>query len=114
MNDFGNPKSKKLVEAILSLKTTDEAERFLRDLLTAPEIAEFGNRYRAAEMLTDKLPYTQIEKETGLSSTTIARVSKWLNQGGEGYKTVIARLNKKHHHHTPTRVRKGLSSRKSK
>ncbi|MEI8130096.1 MAG: YerC/YecD family TrpR-related protein [bacterium] len=114
MNGFENKKTQKLVEAVLSLKTTAEAERFLRDLLTEPEIAEFGNRYRAAEMLTDKLPYTQIEKETGLSSTTIARVSKWLNAGGDGYKVVIARLNKKHHHHTPTRVGKGLSLRKKK
>ena len=113
MNGFDTTKTKKLVAAVLSLKSTDEAERFLRDLLTEPEIAEFGNRYRAAEMLTDKLPYTQIEKETGLSSTTIARVSKWLNKGGDGYKVVIARLNKKHHH-TPTRVGKGLSLRKKK
>lgn len=99
-------KTQDLIEAILALKSPDEAKRFLRDLLTEAEIAEFGNRFRAAKMLSDKFPYSVIVKETGLSSTTVARVSKWLNQGENGYKTVIARLTK---HHTRPHVGSGLS-----
>lgn len=100
-------KNEALIQALLSLQTTDEAERFLRDLLTEAEIAEFGNRFRAAQMLSDKLPYSAIVTETGLSSTTVARVSKWLNSGANGYKTIIARMN---HHHLSHPVGKGLSS----
>lgn len=100
-------KTKELVLALLALKSPEEAQRFLRDLLTEAEIIEFGNRFCAAQMLSDKLPYSLIEKETGLSSTTIARVSKWLNKGADGYKTIIARLE---HHHTLSPSGKGLSS----
>ncbi len=88
--------NKKLTQAILSLKTTDEAERFLRDLMTIGEIEEFGKRLKTAEMLLNKVSYSLIEKETGLSSTTVARVSKYLNGKLGGYKIIINRL-----HHNP-------------
>jgi TrpR-related protein YerC/YecD len=100
-------KTNELIAALLALKSPAEAQRFMRDLLTEAEIIEFGNRFCAAQMLSDKLPYSLIEKETGLSSTTVARVSKWLNMGGDGYKTIIARLG---HHHTYSPAGKGLSS----
>ncbi len=99
-------KTEELIRAIVSLKNTDEASRFFRDLLTEAEIAEFGNRFCAATMLSSKIPYSAIEKETGLSSATVARVSKWLNSGKNGYKDVIAKM---HHAHSQTQVGKGLS-----
>jgi len=79
----------------LALKDLKEAKMFLRDLLTEPEIIEFANRWQAAKMLDKKISYSKIEKETGLSSTTIARISKWLNLGSGGYKLMIDRLKKK-------------------
>jgi len=91
------PENKRLVESILALKNEDEAESFLRDLMTEGEIEEFAKRLKAAEMLSLNIPYSTIEKETGLSSTTIARVSKWLNSGQGGYKKIIDRV----HHHDP-------------
>ena len=96
--NWKKPQNKRLLKAILSLKTTDEAGRFLRDLLTQEEIEEFARRFQAAEMLAETVPYSVIEKKTGLSSTTVARVSKWLKGKQGGYRTVIARL---HHHSTP-------------
>lgn len=90
--------NKALIRAILALKTADEARRFLRDLLTEDEIMEFAKRFRAAEMLSKKQPYSAIERETGLSSTTVARVSKWLKGREGGYRKIIARL---HHHSIP-------------
>ena len=83
------------IRAILSLKTADEARRFLRDLMTEKEIEEFGKRLRTAELLSENVPYSRIEAETGLSSTTVARVSKWLKGKEGGYRRVI---NKLHHH----------------
>lgn len=108
MSVLDSKKSSALIEALLSVKTEAEAKRFLRDLLTEAEIIEFGNRFCAAQMLSKKLPYSQIEKETGLSSTTVARVSKWLNSGKDGYKDVIKKM---HHAHSQTQVGKGLSLR---
>lgn len=97
--------NKHLIQAILSLETSNEAERFLRDLLTESEIEEFAKRLKVAEMLTEKIPYSVIEKETGFSSTTVARVSKWLNGKQGGYKTIL----KKIHHHSSIQTRRGLS-----
>ena len=94
-----------LISAILTLKTQDEAKRFLRDLMTEKEITEFTNRFTAAQMLTQKIPYSIIEKKTGLSSTTVARVAKWLNGKERGYKTIINRL----HHHNSIQAGRGLS-----
>ncbi|MFH1142132.1 MAG: YerC/YecD family TrpR-related protein [Candidatus Uhrbacteria bacterium] len=90
-----NKQSEALFQAILSLKTTKEAENFFRDLLTAEEIIEFSKRWQAARLLHDRVPYIEIQKQTGLSSRTIARISKWLNKGMTGYKTIIKRVD--HH-----------------
>jgi len=102
--NWGNKENKRLIQAILALKTDDETEKFLRDLMTEKEIKEFAKRLKAAEMLTEKMPYSIIEKETGLSSTTVARVAKWLNGKGGGYKIIISKL----HNHNSIQSRRGL------
>lgn len=98
--------SQRLIEAFLSLKSNQDAENFLRDLMTEKEILEFTNRLKTAEMLSANITYTDIEKETGFSSTTIARVSKWLNGKLGGYRSVINNLS---HHHKTKNLRKNLS-----
>lgn len=97
--------NKRFIQAILSLDTSVEVRRFFRDLLTEGEINEFSKRFKTAEMLSQKIPYTTIEKETGFSSRTIARVSKWLNGKQGGYKDIISKL----HHHNSPQTRRGLS-----
>jgi TrpR-related protein YerC/YecD len=101
-----------LMKAILTLRTTDEAKRFFRDLLTEQEIIECARRWQAAKMLSKNIPYTQVEKETGLSSTTVARASKWLNRGMKGYKLVLKRLNVHHHSQFSRNKRYKLKKRK--
>ena len=100
-----NKRIGELIEAVLALKNRQEAKRFLRDLMTEKELIEFGNRWKAARMLADGVIYTEIENETRLSSTTVARVSKWLNKGMGGYKLMLKRLNS---HHNLSRAGKGL------
>lgn len=94
---WDNRKTEDLLKVILALKNGKEAKDFLRDLLTEKEILELGNRWKAARMLDDKIPYAEIIKETGLSSTTIARISKWLKNGKGGYKTMLKRIFNNHH-----------------
>jgi TrpR-related protein YerC/YecD len=89
------PDKEKLFKAMLSLESQEECNAFMRDLLTQNEIEEFALRFKAACMLSDEIPYTVIQEETGLSSTTVARISKWLNSGMNGYKLIIDRV-----HHT--------------
>ena len=102
--DWKKPENKALIEAVLALKSSDEARRFLRDLLTEGEIEEFGKRLQTAALLSEKVPYSSIARQTGFSSTTIARVSRWLQKGEGGYGMIISRL----HHHTPVSRGSGL------
>ncbi|MCX6713856.1 MAG: YerC/YecD family TrpR-related protein [Candidatus Vogelbacteria bacterium] len=103
--NWKKPENEELVKAFLALKNADEAQRFLRDLLTEDEIKEFAKRLQTAEMLLAGASYVDIQKKTGFSSTTVARVSRWLNRGKNGYKTIINKL----HHHSSRQGRKGLS-----
>lgn len=86
------------MDAVLALKNNAEAKKFFRDLLTEAELIEFGKRWQAAQMLEKNIPYSKIEQQTGLSSTTVARVSQWLNSGMGGYKLILSRL----HHTNPS------------
>lgn len=89
-----------LIAAILALRTQDEAKRFLRDLLTEKEIAEFNNRWQVAQMLDKQVPYSEIISQTGLSSTTVARIAKWLKGSVGGYRLMLRRFA---HHHRKSR-----------
>ncbi len=105
MKNWDNEQTTELLQVILSLKDLSEAKKFFRDLLTKQEIIEFGKRWQTARLLSEKISYSKIEKKTGLSSTTIARISKWLNKGMGGYKLAIARQS----HNSPSLSKKGLS-----
>jgi len=82
-----------LYKAVLNLRNLDECRRFFRDLLTEYEIREFAERWKAARMLANGISYNQIEKETGLSQRTIARVAKWLKNGKGGYTMMLKRMS---------------------
>lgn len=105
MEKWDNRKTKDLVKTILALRSEREAKMFFRDLMTEKEIFEFGNRWKAAQMLSERIVYKKIQEETGLSTRTIARISKWLVQGKGGYRIMINRLNT-HNHHEHRKVAK--------
>ncbi|MFH2063105.1 MAG: YerC/YecD family TrpR-related protein [bacterium] len=86
-------KMQQLTQAVLALRDESEVRRFLRDLLTEEELQEFGRRLEAAQLLREGVPYVKIQRRTGLSSTTVARVAKWLHGSEGGYRTVLERLN---------------------
>lgn len=106
--NWNSKAGKMLVQATLSLDTESDVKIFFRDLMTEGELSSFVKRLQAAQMLSEKVSYTQIEKETGLSSATVARVAKWLNSGKGGYTRI---LNKIHHHNnfTTPKTGRGLS-----
>jgi TrpR-related protein YerC/YecD len=89
--DWKNADTDALLSAVLSLRTKGEAQNFFRDLLTEPELLEFGSRWKAARLLARKTPYLEIAEATGLSSTTIARVKHWLTSGTGGYQIMLGR-----------------------
>lgn len=83
-----------LFMGILKLRNKKEVEKFLRDLLTVSEIKSFAMRFKVANMLRDGHTYKEIEKKTGMSSTTIARINRWLEYGEGGYKLILKRLKR--------------------
>jgi len=93
---------KDLVRAFLLLRNEEEVRFFLRDLMTEGEIVDFSKRLQTASLLLAGESYPTIQKATGFSTTTIARVSKWLQTGAGGYATVLNRL---HHHSNNSHVR---------
>lgn len=84
--------NRELLKTLLALGNEKEAGNFLRDLLTEAEIREFSKRWKTAKLLDNQIPYSQIEKKTGLSSATIARVAHWLNKGKGGYRLMLDRM----------------------
>lgn len=81
-----------LYQALLKLQNHEEMSRFCRDLLTKSEIKELSARWQAAQMLKAQASYQQIIEETGLSSATIAKISRNLKSGLGGYKLALKRL----------------------
>ena len=83
-----------LFKAILTLRNTDECERFFSDVCTIREIEEMSLRFRIARMLSEDKPksYAEIAKEIKTSTATVTRVSHWLHYGEGGYQLVIKRL----------------------
>ena len=83
-----------LYAAILQLQTLEEVESFFFDLCTPAELEGIVDRWRVAQMLMRKMPYRQIAAETNVSTATIVRVARFLNNGNDGYRTIMRRLGK--------------------
>ena len=83
-----------LYAAILQLQTVEEVESFFFDLCTPSELEGIVDRWRVAQMLVRKMPYRQIAAETNVSTATIVRVARFLNNGNDGYRTIMRRLGK--------------------
>ncbi|WP_420432181.1 YerC/YecD family TrpR-related protein [Hyphobacterium sp.] len=85
-----------LIEALLSVKTSDEMDRFLTDLCTPGEINALAERWRVARLLDDgKFTYREIAEKTGASTATVTRVARFLSQEpAQGYRLVLDRMKK--------------------
>lgn len=83
-----------LCDALLTAKDRGEMRRLLLDLCTPAEIRTLAERWHVARLLdqTD-LPYREIHDLTGVSTTTIVRVGRFLRQEPhQGYRRALDRL----------------------
>lgn len=80
-----------LADAVLLLRTRDEARRFLRDLCTLPELEALAHRWQTALLLERGLPYLEIAERVPTSTATVTRVAQWLRHGAGGYRLVLDR-----------------------
>lgn len=90
--DYPNHFHQRLLEAVLKLKTKDEATRFFRDLLTLKELDEFANRWEMAKLIDKGTSYQKIAQEIGCSTATVSRTAQWLKHGLGGYRLVLDRM----------------------
>lgn len=92
--------SEDIITVLSKIDNKTEVFEFIRDLLSEKEILEFSRRFEVAKMLEEKMSYSKIEEKTNMSSTTIARISKYLNGDNFWYKKAISLLKSasdKHH-----------------
>lgn len=85
---------KELFEAIRTIRSSEEAANFFRDLLTIAELEEFASRWQMVKRLKRGESYLTIAKALGVSTTTVTRVAQWLNNGTGGYRTIASRVFK--------------------
>lgn len=83
--------------SIIALRDINECKKYLRDLMTIQEIQTFASRWKVAQLIDKGETYESIEKSTGMSSSTIARISRWLEYGEGGYKLLLKRMRKRKH-----------------
>src|SRR5215208_986843 len=84
-----------LADAVLTLRTRDEACRFLRDLCTLPELGALAHRWQTARLLEQGVPYLEIAGRVPTSTATVTRVAQWLRHGTGGYRTALERVHAK-------------------
>ena len=89
--NWKTPKLRRLATALVSIKTENELQNFLRDLCTLEELAELSNRWQAAEMLNKGVSYREVANKTGMSTTTVTRIAHWMNNGEGGYKKALGK-----------------------
>ncbi len=90
--DWRTPDVEALFNAILSLESVDETERFFRDLCTLNELRDMAQRWAVVRMLEAGLHYAEISRKTGASTATITRIASWLNHGEGGYRAMLDKV----------------------
>lgn len=83
-----------LCDALLTARSRDSMRLLLLDLCTPAELRTLAERWHVARLLdgTD-LPYREIHDATGVSTTTIVRVGRFLrHEPHQGYRRAIDAL----------------------
>ena len=93
MGKMRHPGEQEFYEAILSLETIEDCQKFFEDISTIKELQAMSQRFRVACQLDAGRNYLEVSESTGASSATISRVNRCLNYGG-GYQTALQNLKK--------------------
>ena len=82
-----------LADALVTVDNRAQARAFLADLCTPAEVHTLAERWHVAQLLdAGKLTYREIHEATGVSTTTIVRVARFLRQeDNEGYRALLDR-----------------------
>ncbi|MGN0778413.1 MAG: YerC/YecD family TrpR-related protein [Aristaeellaceae bacterium] len=89
-----NEQTELLMQAVLTLETTEDAYRFFEDICTIAEFKSMAQRLEVAVLLRKHVTYQKIVQKTGASSATISRVNRALTYGANGYNHVLDAMEK--------------------
>jgi len=83
-----------LCKALLTPQNPEEMARLLADLCTPAEVRTLAERWHVAQLLEQgALSYREIHDATGVSTTTIVRVARFLKQEPhQAYRLVMDRI----------------------
>ena len=85
--------TQELAVALAALRSSDEARLLLADLCTPAEVHSLAERWHVARLLdAGEMTYREIHEATGVSTTTIVRVARFLRQeDNRGYRLLLDR-----------------------
>jgi len=84
----------KLFEAIKTLNGFEEYRSFFQDILTPAEFQAIKDRWAVATLLYEGYTYREINKISGVSIATVARVTRCISNGPGGYQLALERVKK--------------------
>ena len=88
---MASTKNISLEDALASLSNETDMKRFLTDLCTPAELRALRERWLVAQILNEgDASYRDINAQTGVSTTTIGRVARFLkDEPHQGYRIVL-------------------------
>ena len=94
LSDARTALAEDLATAIAAIDDPGEVRAFLGDLCTPAEIHALAERWYVARLLDQgTMTYREIHNATGVSTTTVVRVARFLRQEANGgYRRVLDRL----------------------
>jgi TrpR-related protein YerC/YecD len=84
-----------LMKVLALLDRPSDCARFLEDLCTPTELEALADRWEVARMVAGGVPYREIAETTGVSTATIARVSRCISGEVGGYRTALEKVGEK-------------------
>jgi TrpR-related protein YerC/YecD len=86
-----------LCRALLTPNSVEEMTRLLCDLCTPAEVRTLAERWHVAQLLEKgDLSYREIHEATGVSTTTIVRVARFLRQEPhQAYRMAMERIGER-------------------
>ena len=76
----------------MTLKTTEECEKFFVDICSAHELTKISRRVQIAKLIIEGKTYRSILEETNASNITISRIKNVLSKDDSVLAEVVKRI----------------------
>ena len=76
----------------MTLRTTEECEKFFVDVCSADELKKIGRRVQIAKLITEGKTYRSILEETNASNITISRLKNVMAKDDSVLAEVVKRI----------------------